>query len=86
MKNSTPTFRIKLKSISVIEMDVIANNKIDAYTSAKSILNSAVTFGDKKHVKDTFELSREIEELPTPIANGDTPPAFTSQSLDRFDG
>lgn len=85
MKNSTPIFRVRIKTISTVEVDVPANNKTAAYTSAKVKLNQ-LTFGDQSHVKDSFELSREVEELPSPIPSTDTPPAFTSQSLDRFDG
>jgi hypothetical protein len=69
----------------VIEVDVPANNKTAAYTAAKTKINQ-LTFGDTNYVKDSFELSREVEELPSPIVNGDTPSTFTSQSLDRFDG
>lgn len=80
MKN----FRVKIKTISTVELDVKAGSKADAYIAAKEI-KQIIAFASP-HVTDSFELSREVFELPTPDPEKEQASLFNIQSLDRFDG
>jgi len=80
MKN----YRVKIKTISTVEIDVKSTNRVDAYIAARQMKQS-LTFSSP-NVTDSFELSREVFELPAPDAENPQGNMFNIQSLDRFDG